>query len=442
LKVIDAAQEEVSKDWVCPNAPAEKDQKVDKSRLAAKYANQYIDAWRKFLRNVKVREYNGADDATTMLYELSKDDSQLAQVMKEVERQTNISRSTESFWSKINIFSRKAAGGKEDIPSSVKRAFQPVIGFVAGEGDQSGGKLKQYLNGLTQARDALDEAKAGDSDGLRRFLNDTKGGLPKIESQMRPAITEMNKTTGGTEAAKVLVQPLDNLKNLLARENADQIENKWVNELYDMARQLEQRYPFVDSTNEASLTDVGRFFNPADGKFWVFFNENLKPSFELVQGEWRLKESGRNLRVSDAFLNYLNAAQRLTAALFPDGTKNAVLDFQLMVQPSAGATVEIQVNGKWLDATTLQPVKSTDSGGAIRVSQGFTQSPFNAYQGYWWPLRMIERGGGRRSGDGYKLSFKVASVTANATLKPTSAASDPFDRTMFRLLQRAPQHVR
>ena len=443
LKVIDAAQEEVSKDWVCPNSPTDKDQKVDKTRLTTQYANQYIDAWRKFLRKVRVREYNSPDDAVLMLYELSKDDSQLAQVLKEVERQTNITRSTSSFWDKINIFSSKPAAGKVDVAYSVKKAFQPLISFVVGEDNKGGDKMKDYLNGLTQARDALDQVKTGDSEGLKRFLNDSKGGLPTIEARLKPAIAEFGKTTGGSEAAKVLVQPLDNLKSLLARESAEQIESKWVNELYEMAHQFEQRYPFVDSTNEASLTDLGRFFNPADGKFWVFFNDNLKPSFEMVQGEWRPKEGGRSLKVSDAFLNYLNAAQRLTAALFPEGNKTAVLDFQLMVQPSSGATVEVQVGGKWVDVSgTLQPVRSTDSGGAIRVSQGITQTPYNAFQGYWWPLRMIEKGGASRSGDSYRLSFKVASVTANATLKPTSTASNPFDRAMFRLLQRAPQHIR
>ena len=443
LKVIDAAQEEVSKDWVCPNSPSEKDIKVDKARLTAQYANQYIDAWRKFLRKVRVRDYNSPDDAVLMLYELSKDDSQLAQVLKEVERQTNIPRSTGSFLDKINIFSSKPSGGKDDVASTVKRAFQPLIGFVVGDGDQGGAKMKEYLNGLTQARDALDQARAGESEGLKRFLNDSKGGLPTIEARLKPGFADFGKTTGGTEAAKVLVQPLDNLKSLLARESSEQIETKWINELYETAHQFEQRYPFVDSQNEASLTDIGRFFNPVDGQFWVFFNDNLKPSFEQAQGLWRPKEGSNRVRVSDAFVSYLNAAQRLTSALFPDGTKTAALDFQLMIQPSPSATVEVQVGGKWVDvSSTLVPVRSTDSGGAVRVSQGINQVPYNLFQGYWWPLRMIEKGGASRSGDGYKLGFKVASVTANATLKPTSAASNPFDRTVFRSLQRPPQHIR
>jgi type VI secretion system protein ImpL len=442
MKAIDAAPEEVSKDWVCPNAPTNKE-KVDKTKLMAKYANQYIDAWRKFLRNIKLREYNSPEEAVSMLYELSKDDSQLAQLFKEVERQTNITRSTASFWDRVNPFSSKPAGSKEDAAANVTRAFQPVSSFVTGEGDKSGDRMKQYLNSLTQARDELEQAKAGGAEGLRRFLSDPKGGLQKFELQIKPAIGEFNKTTGGIEAAKVLVQPFDNLNSLLARENSDQIETKWVNELYDAAHQLEQRYPFADSQNEASLADLGRFFNPSDGKFWRFFNENLKSSSEFVQGKWRLKESGKSIRVTEGFMDYLNAAQQLTSALFPDGSKTAVLDFQLMVQPSAGARVEVQVNGKWMDVTgTLLPVKSSDAGGAIKVSQAFTDTPYNVFQGYWWPLRMIEKGGGTRTGDSYKLSFKVASVMANATLKPTSTTSNPLDRAMFRSMPRAPQHVR
>lgn len=443
LSAIAEAPKKVSEDdWVVRSKAAKGgDQAGDIGKLSSSYAQEYIQAWRNFLKDVKVRNYAGVDDAGLILKELAKNDSPLMGVMQVVSHQTNLSKNGASFWERMNPFS--SSKSEVSIARTVEEAFQPVIKFAAGDGQKGGDLTQQYLKILTDMRDVLNEASGDDSQQAARKLlsGSDPRSLSKFEGQMKPILEEVKSKTGaGTDAASLLEQPIGNVRRLLVVENRDQIDKEWRDKLYPLAQKLEQGYPFAISPADASVADVAKFLNPVDGQLWLFFRQNLESSLTEANSRFQLKEGSR-IKLSDSFLNYLNNAHRVTEALFPQNGKTASFDFNFSLQPPPGGNVsiEMQVDGKRIDSSG----KWSGSGGAsISVSQGGGPPTPKTWDGWWALFRMFEAGGGAatKANDKYSLSWKVGAVSVVAKLQPPSTANNPFELSLFRQM-RAPQSI-
>jgi len=308
--------------------------------------------------------------------------------------------------------------------------------------------MLQYGKILTEVRDLLSNS-AGEnwSQTAKTFLtsNDPKG-FPKFEQQMKTQLEEMRKTGAVTDAASLLEQPLSNVRAMLTIENREQIDKEWSEKLYVSAHRLEQDYPFVESSGEASLPDLTKFLNPVDGQLWDFYKRNLEASFtEVGSGQLKPRE-GSKIKFSEAFVSYLNNARHLRDALFANGGKSPGFNFGVTLQTSVGSSVliDLQVEGNHVQPGAAQSAKWTGSGGAmITVSQGSGTPAQKPFPGNWWSLfRMVEQGGATKTSDNqYALSWRVGSTVVSARLQPPSPVNNPFDLRLFREL-RAPQNTK
>jgi type VI protein secretion system component VasK len=446
LTAIEEAETGIrQEDWVCHNAPSSNDQrdiKLVKSQYAGQYSKQYIDAWRKFLKDAKVAEYT-QDGAARTLEELSKNDSPLERVMGEVARQTNLYKPS-SFWARINPFSAHKSEIGSAIAKNIETECQSVIKFVSSEGG-----ISQYRQLLTDVRNALNENAATDEwpqVAKRLLAANSPKSLSTFESQQKPMLQVVKGGSGvGVEAVTFLEQPLANLRKLLVSSNMEQMEREWRENLLPAAQRLEQGYPFASlSASDAPITEVARFFNPADGQLWGFYKLNLASYFTEADGVLKQKE-GSKIKLSDSFIGYLNKAKRLTDALFPPNGKSPGFTFGLALQSSPGvnSTIEMQVEGQRIDASTppLNIKWSGASGATITVSQGLGQPQTKPFSGWWALFKMFEEGGGsatRTSDNQYALGWRVQGTTVRAKLQPPGTTNNPFDLRLFKEL-RAPQ---
>jgi type VI secretion system protein ImpL len=447
---IESAADVISKDdWVMGSEA--RIQSTDVGKLKEMYLRDYTDQWRRFLRGIKVTEYKGKDDAVEALKELSDSDSPMSLVMIEVARQTNLSAPPEGGgivgWFK-RLFSRKTgtAGGSTEV----EREFGPLFRFVASEGNKETSPLSQYRAELRTVLGTLELASADQLAQTSRTILTGKDdlGLQKAEVNVSK-LHDAFKTAAAKDAAALLQQPLGNLRAMLYGGGYAQVERAWREQIYPRARGLESGFPFTDSgSNEASVTDLARFFNPANGQFTQFFNEKLSASFEDVQGQWRLKESGA-FKFSDGFVNYLNAARRMRDALFANGGQQPEVSYQITLQPVAGSDVVIEIDGTRVEtrgtspqsAKFIWPARAGSSGARIVVVPASGTASEKPYPGEWGLLRMFIGGGASKIGENqYALSWNVGGTPVRATLAPSST-TNPFQRTVFTQL-RAPQGLR
>src|SRR5260370_2514163 len=167
-------------------------------------------------------------------------------------------------------------------------------------------------------------------------------GLQKAD-QAVSSLLEGFKPAAAVDVKNLLKQPLDNLRAMLYGGGYEQIEKGWREQIYPSAHSIESGFPFTDA-GESSVTDLGRLLNPVNGQFTTFFNERLVSSFDDVQGQWRLKESGA-FKFSEGFISYLNNARKLREALFPNGGQQTEVTYDITLHPAPNTDVVIEIDG-------------------------------------------------------------------------------------------------
>ena len=448
LKAVESAGEEISKDdWVMgPEATATKDQSADISRLQSMYLREYTEQWQKFLKNVSVRGFKTKADAVEALRAFAASDSPVELLMLEVKRHTDLSAAPKGggLWGWVKgLFSddsKKQAG-----TTDVEKEFGPLFPFVASEDKKARVPISEYRATLDQLVRSL-EVKSDDqlAQAAKSLLTGKdEVGLQKAEQEVSRSLDAF-KTAATRDAARVLTQPLDNLRAMLYGGGYEQIDKTWREQLYPKAHALEAAFPFADGSSDTPVTDLAKFLNPVNGQFTAFFNERLATSFEESQGKWKLKESGA-VKLSDGFVSYLNNARGLRDALFAGGGAQPEVSYEIKLQPVAGADVRIEIDGTSVEtrSTSAQaakftwPARAGTSGARIVIVRNGQQAEAS-FPGEWGLFRLFAAGKPTKSGENqFQLSWSAGSITVRATLTASSATS-PFERRLFTQL-RAPQ---
>jgi len=448
VKAVESATDEISKDdWVMgPEATATRDQSGDISRLQSMYFREYTMQWQKFLKGISVRQFKTRSDAVEALRALSASDSPMELLMIEVKRNTDLAAAPEGqgLWGWITgIFSSDSE--KQGGTTEVEKEFGPLFTFVSAEDKKERVPISEYRATLDQLLRSL-EVKSDDqlAQAAKSLLTGKdEVGLQKAEQELSRSLDPF-KTAGARDAARLLAQPLDNLRAMLYGGGYEQIDRAWREQLYAKARALESAFPFADSSSETPVTDLARFLNPSNGQLAVFFNERLASSFEEAQGKWVLKETGA-VKLSDNFVGYLNNARELRDALFPGGGAQPEVSYEVKLQPVSGADVRVEIDGTSVETrgTSVQaakftwPARAGTSGARILVLKNGQQAEAS-FPGEWGLFRMFASGRPTTSGDNqFQLTWSVGSAQVRAILQPSSSTS-PFERRLFTSL-RAPQ---
>src|SRR5215471_6497372 len=449
---IENAGEEISKDdWVMgPTAVTNSQaQATDISKLQAMYLRDYTDQWRKCLRGIAVRPFKTKDDAVEALKALSSTDSPMERVMSEVARNTNLSKKPEStgVWGWIKSWfasdSNEQGGNTE-----VEKEFRPLFQFVTAGDKKDSSPMSQYRAELRRVLDPVEGASENQLQQTSQALltgGKDEFGLQKAE-QAVSTLLDGFKTAAATDTAAVLRQPLQNFRGFLYGGGYDQIVRSWTEQIYPKAHAIESGYPFTD-TGEASITDLAGYLNPSTGLFTQFFNKNLATSFDEVQGQWKLKETGA-VRFSEDFVKYLNSARKLREAMFAGGGQQPEVGYDLTLQPVANTDVVIEIDGTKVEvrgnsaqsARFTWPARSGSSGAKISVLPNGGETADRTFPGTWGLFKMIDAGSrGTSSGSQFDLAWNVGNVQVRASLRPASA-TNPFQRSLFKNLH-APQNL-
>jgi type VI secretion system protein ImpL len=447
-KAVESAGDEISKDdWVMgPEAATTQDQAADIGRLQSTYFREYTQQWQKFLRGISVRQFKTRTDSVETLRALSASDSPMELLMVEVKRNTDLSSAPErvGVWGWIKgLFDgnhERQAGTTE-----VEKEFGALFPFVFSEDKKVRVPLSEYRATLDQLLRSL-EVKSDDqlAQAAKALLTGKDEiGLQRAEQEVARSL-EPFKTAASRDIARVLTQPLGNLRAMLYGGGYEQIDKTWREQLYPRAHALESNFPFSDSTSETPVTDLAKFLNPATGQLTLFFNERLTSSFEESQGKLTLKEAGA-VKLSSSFVDYLNIARELREALFPSGGAQPELSYEVKLQPTAGAEARIEIDGTNVEtrgnspqsAKFTWPARAGTSGGRIVVLRGSQQTEVT-FPGEWGLFRMFAAGKPTKVGDNqFQLSWTVGSLSVRATIQ-ASSATNPFDRKLFSRI-RAPQ---
>lgn len=430
-----AAVEMSKEDWVMGAASVTtKDLSSDTSKLEGIYFHEYINQWQYFLRGLSVPPLKNKEDAVEALKALSASDSPLGLALAEVAQQTNFTTKTEQHWWE-KLFSTNISNQSPQIVE-IEKEFSPLRQFLGKNSDENS-SLSQYRASLRMVEDSLESTTTDQLAQTTKMLLTGKDdiGLQKAEVSINRLLD--NFTTAATkDAASACKQPLGNLRAMLYGGGYTQIEKIWQEQIYSKGHALEEGFPFTEA-GSASITDLTRYLNPANGLFTQFFNDRLTNSFEEAQGKWRLKENGA-FNFSPEFIDYLNNSRQLRDALFPQGGQQMEVGYELLLQPLENADVVIEIDGTRVETrrTTAQaakfiwPAKAGTAGAKITVLQN-NKVAEKAFPGEWGLFKLLSAGGAASSdGTQISLNWNIEGSSVRAVLKPASS-TNPFLRRLF-----------
>ncbi|MCC6859264.1 MAG: hypothetical protein IT158_11920 [Bryobacterales bacterium] len=346
-------------------------------QLAARYRKDFIDQWRAYLADTAVVRYRNLPDAAAKLKTLSGNQSPLLAAL----------------W----LASRNTAVGSEEI----RKIFQPVQYVTPPEIQDRyiAGSNTGYMQALLGLQASVEQAAGAPAAGRDAFigpLNAQASQAKLVTRQVAQNFTINPGTKVETQVQDLMEKPILYAEALAGALGPAELNSKG-QALCAQFRSVARKYPFrSDASEEATLAEVGGLFAPGTGAIWTFYEENLREHLTR-QGARFVPNPAGKIQLDPAFVNFLNRAAAFTDALYPGGSREARLTYQLTGHPAEGIrSVRLSVDNVSLNVTSGPQTATFQWPGSgnqqVSLAGQFGGDPaltFTSYQGLWAVFRFF-----------------------------------------------------
>lgn len=373
LAIVDASKGSIKgDDWVLATSSLEnlsKDGDFERNRqaLEALYKAEYASEWKKFLQGLAIQDFGTLENASRALGKLSDpQNSPLKLILAKAAYETSwdnasqISTTIESAKNSVIERTEKLVLGNSRPTAAVASRqlgevgakFAPIAALAtAGEGGRM--PLSAYLDVLVKLKGKLAQIAANPEPGpsARQLMQATLSAsgsefaeaLAMIDGPLLGNVSDENREI----VRPLLVRPLIQAYATLIPPVEQDINRLWQAEVMTSWHGLAGKYPFSDSSNEASMAEIAKFLKPVEGTLPRFVEKNLN-GLVTRRGNQLIPRTWANLGVAFTPV-FLSGVAGLTAAgdtvlQEGDGAK-----FELQPVPTPGLSeILIEVDGQAL----------------------------------------------------------------------------------------------
>lgn len=382
--VAKVLEESGDEGWIIGEPEVERTQ-LDKG-IKRQYFQDYVRHWREFLRSLRIKAVVTPTNVEEELGLLASADSPIQRVLEAVVQNTvpeaeGLSKLQETATGILDKFKKQL--GMEGVGDSVGASPKDTEELLRRLGDPNdfSGSVSLRFKGLQQLlhvqKDAKEEAP------LIKYLTDVR----KVHQAVRPILRaesppadmkalaksivfgEPNDILQAMKNTDVVLQRLDpesmeivtpllvepwmiTMRGVLERAKAE-AGKRWEAEVYPACqRNVEGRYPFRQVGGDAPMADVSDLFHPDNGLLWKFYQAELKPFIVEGVDRWEPRQwASVSMGLSDEFLGSLVHARLLSESLFPKGSANPGVTFELYPYPPLGGVksvteIRLEVGGQ------------------------------------------------------------------------------------------------
>ncbi len=319
--------------------------------LTARYQQDFINAWRAFLRGGNVVHYTGLPDAAHKLLKLSGNQSPLLGLMC--------------------VAAQNTAVGQPDVV----KAFQAVQSVVSPncQDQYIGGSNQPYVAGLSGLQVCLDQANnaPGDKDAAKAQCLPNVSTAQQAANQIGQGFKIDEQGHIDQTVQNLLLAPITSVSGVLKPGPVSGAG------LCAQMSQLESKFPFnPKATAEASPQEMASIYDPNTGALTQFYNAALK-NLLLPQGTTYIVNPSATQAVNPSFLAFFNRSMAIQRALYSG--MPGQLQYKYALRPHPTETV---------------------SGGNINIDgQAMTYSGgSSSFQQFSWPA----------TGQGVTFTVKIA----------------------------------
>ena len=383
------------------------------------FVRDYIDRWQRFVKSFSVLRYNGAADAERKLDVLADHKSPLLAVLALASKNTYFTAPPPSAIDKpkkaiIDILgkAKDAVSGQTDtnLPdvkapegqTEIMNAFQPVQWVVPAASETwVTDKNNAYVDALAQLGHSMQEiSRGGELDPA--ILQTASQNYDKAIAAARQLEQRLAPNSNGLDVSvqRLLEEPIVQTQRLIPTP-ANPVEkiNAAARGFCGRISGTLHKYPFQPSTVDTQINELAQLFAPASGLVWKFQADTLADLVVKDGAHWKAKEGGK-ATITSGMLNFLNRAQAVTDAFFPNGANQPQLLYTLRpkLDPAyKDAFIELELDGvthQWKTSLQKQFVwpaspAASKVGAVGRVVTGSLSFPFASRGGLWGIFRVM-----------------------------------------------------
>jgi len=433
----------VSQDWVLScgtgsTATMEGGRDANRDRLIALYKAEFDQQWQKFLGGMQIAESRDVKAAADSLGRLSDPKhSPIRLILQRAVKETYIDKpSLVKSWlnkgidkGKKLVSSNSEAEDKNEDPNRPGHRFPGLAKLMAASGGAPS-LLDGYFSALKKAKERLDSSQ-GDSQQKSLVQSTVSGsGSPIAEARqyvdgtLLPQLEEPSRSM----VRPMLVGPLEKSMATAMQGAARDLNSLWSSKVMPAWKDLASKYPFSDSTNDATFADIQRFLRP-DGPLADFMDKDLAGMVEKQNGRYAPLPGAQNLHFSGSFLSSVNQLVAAAEAALRGGEGST---FELRPNPLPGISeTDFVLDGQKLVYRNQQeewkqftwPGTGNPEVTVQVVSNGGVAPQILKFPGRMGLLRMLEKRQEKPSSFGTELSWKF-SVPRNFKGAPLKEAGD------------------
>ena len=478
-KELSASNEKLTEpDWVMGETTKDTTSSAaDIKKIEELYFADYAARWIQLVKDTRVKSYtkDNPEFAKSSLSSLSSPTSPLKVLAKEIAKQTNFSGKpvAAGWWAwAMSFLESKEVDISTGGNTEVERQFLPLFGFVGTEeGDKTKPPIESYESQLSKVAtkfggfsttkiNQVSQELAKDDD---KSFGELKDASDKISNMVKGF-----DTNAGQSFARLLMQPLDNLKEFFGAGAKEQIAKKWSDQTLPESAEIAKSYPFDSSGSDIDLKKLSDFLNPKNGTLSTFYNESLAQYFEETNDGVKPREDSE-VKFSDEFVTYLNNAMRLQKALFGSDGSTPKFDYEFTLGQVKDAIVEVTIDGQKITSegtgsnkisfpassgetgvfmnfastsgttTPAPPVANANTAASnVSTSNSSSSEPLK-FPGTWGLFKFFDAGNPQKQESGeYNLTYSFGGKSVTAKVKPTGG--DLFNRQIFSSMK-APDNI-
>ncbi|WP_354686733.1 ImcF-related family protein [Cupriavidus necator] len=361
-----AKRTETASDWVLtdgnpqstqvPHQTASRSAEALRAALTDQYFADYADRWQGFMNGLQWQPAPTLPVAIEQL-KLMADarQSPVIALMKSLEYQGGAGARKDALSDTLvakaqDLLGKKAAGPeaiKPDAAGPLGAAFGPVLRLVGqtqtGQGTNGDLSLQRFLDRATALRLRLQQvSNSADADAQARQMAQALFQGKGSELADTQAYAQLMAASLGNQWAgmgqTLFVRPIAQATQTVLQPAQASLNDAWRQSIVmAWGRSFAGRYPFADSTNDASLPELARFLRAQTGLIAAFLGTQLAGVLELQGDQWvPAATGGQALAFDPAFLKAVNTLQRIAAHMLAQGEPQ--YRFEVKPIPTPGLT--------------------------------------------------------------------------------------------------------
>lgn len=412
-------------------------------QMDALYWQDYLDAWNNALAQVNLANFSDLQSEINILTLLTSKNSPFNNLLKSIQQNTNFNNELlqkgSGFFAKNKAVQSADNYSNQNNGNIVNNQFTPLTNLVAAAAGQPT-QLQNIQSNLTAVQQYLSGLANSSNPGLSSY----NAAVQIFQGQADRSITAL--ATIATQVPQPMARWLNQIvantyAAIFAQANA-YLMSQWqanVASFYQQA--LADRYPFVKSSNEATIQDFTNFFKPG-GVEDSFVKKYLAPfittdSFGHVA--WA-SVNNVSLSTNSALITEVSQAAQIRNTFF--GSTNGALNFTLTPESLASAhKLVFTYDGKSVTDSGksstgvgfVWPPANTDGTVSVTYMRLLLSNITQTYAGPWGLFRALEQANLVKSkyGSSYTLTFHNGDMSAGFILS-ASSVNNPFDIRLLR----------